>query len=220
MTRTLLALCLSLLLIACGSQPVSPAAGAACRPTDPGATTRLAMIRKLLDSDHPYAALAQLEAAGSTGPAADQLRADILRRLGKGGEARPLYQGLTATCLAGAGYHGLGLLAGQERRLGESLDYLRRARLALPADARVRSDLGYALLLAGDLAAARDEFMTAQDLAPEDRKAALNLVLLHYRQGDTAAAEALGKGYQAGTDELAALREEAARLAAEQGERR
>lgn len=219
--RLLLALCLCpLLLAACGGLPPIPGASADCRPADPGASTRLAMIRKLLDSEHPYAALAQLDAAGGKGPAADQLRADILRRLGKGGEARPLYQGLTATCLAGAGYHGLGLLAGQERRLTESLDYLRRARQALPADPRVRSDLGYALLLAGDLEAARDEFMTALDLAPEDRKAALNLALLHYRRGDTVAAEALGKRYQAGGDELAGLREEAARLAAEQGERR
>lgn len=220
MKRSLLpALCLAALLPACGAPPARPAEQTAdCgRAIEPGALTRLAMIRKLLDGGHPYAALAHLDASGAKGVAADQLRADILRRTGQAAEARTLYQGLLATCLAGAGHHGLGLLAGEEGRLKESVDHLRRARLALPADARVRSDLGYALMLSGDLEGARLEFLTAQDLDPEDRKAALNLVLLLFRQGDAARAEAAAQRYQVGAEELAQLREAAAKLAAEQG---
>lgn len=207
-------LCFSALLSGCSGQPNRLAeAGTECgKNADPGALTRLAMIRRLLDSGHPYAALAHLDAAGEKSPAIDHLRADALRRIGQAGEARVLYQSLLSTCLAGAGYHGLGLLAGEEGRLDESVKYLRQARQVLPADARVRSDLGYALMLVGELEAARYEFLTAQDLSPDDRKAALNLVLLLYRQGDAARAEAVAKTYQVSTEELTRLREDAARM--------
>lgn len=209
-------------IVSCGGAPARPGPAAAvdCGRAEAGATTRLAMIRKLLDGGHPYAALAHLDAAAAQGPAADLLRADIQRRVGQAAEAAVLYQGLLSTCLAGAGHHGLGLLAGQEGRLRESLEHLRRARQALPADARVRSDLGYALLLAGELEPARLEFLTAQDLDPEDRKAALNLMLLLYRQNDDAGAAAVARRYRIGDEEQARLREEAARLAAQRGDKR
>lgn len=207
-------------IVSCGGTPLRPAPAADCGRAEQGVTTRLAMIRKLLDSGHPYAALAHLDAAAVQGPAADLLRADIQRRIGQTSEARVLYQGLLSTCLAGAGHHGLGLLAGQEGRFQESLDHLRRARQALPADARVRSDLGYALLLAGELGAARLEFLTAQDLDPEDHKAVLNLMLLLYRQNDATGAEAVARRYQVSDEEQARLRAEAARQAAEQGDKR
>ncbi len=211
-----------ILLAGCGGQSAKPVEAAAdCgRAAEPGALTRLAMIRKLLDGGHPYAALAHLDAEHVKGAAADELRADILRRIGKTAEARAIYQGLLSTCLAGAGHHGLGLLAGEEGRLSESVEHLRQARLALPADARVRSDLGYALLLSGDLEGAKLEFLTAQDLDPEDRQAALNLLLLFYRQGDAARAEAVAQRYHVDAEELTRLRAEAARLAAQQGEKR
>jgi Flp pilus assembly protein TadD len=184
-----------------------------------GTMTRLGMIRKLLDGGRPYAALAHLDATGVKGEAADLLRADILRRIGQRDEAGKYYQGLLNTCLAGAGHQGLGLLAGEAGQLPASLDHLRKAGAALPADARVRSDLGYALLLSGDLEGAKLELLTAQDLDPEDRKAALNLLLLFYRVGDAARADAVVRRYKIGEDEGARLRERAAALA-EQGEKR
>lgn len=203
---------------AAGAGSGAPHAAADCGRGDPGGNTRLAMIRKLLDNGHPYAALAHLDATAMRGPLAELLRADILRRLGRIDEARSLYQGLLAGCMAGAGHHGLGLLAGQQGMLAESLDHLRRARTMLPVDARVRSDLGYALLLAGEVDAARTEFLTAQDVDPDDRKAGLNLALLYFRQGDDARAESVARRYRASEDELAKLREEAARLAAQRGD--
>ncbi|MDD5247398.1 MAG: hypothetical protein PHY45_00335 [Rhodocyclaceae bacterium] len=212
------AFCVAGLASAYAGQAATPAGAMAnCgRSSDSGDLTRLAMIRKLLDTGHPYAALAHLDATGMKGIGVDDLRADALRRIGHSAEAQALYQGLLTTCLAGAGHHGLGLLAGEAGRLGESVDHLRQARLALPADVRVRSDLGYALLLSGDLEAAKFEFLTAQDLDPEDPKAALNLVLLFYRQGDTARAEAVAQRYHVGADELTRLRDTAAQLAPQQ----
>lgn len=207
---------LLLCLLACLAAPAW-AANDCSDGAEAGAHTRLGMIRKLVGEGRPYAALAHLDASAAKGPAADQLRADILRRTGRSEEARALYQGLLSTCLAAAGQHGLGLLAGQEGRIEESLAYLRQARQGVPADARVRSDLGYALMLSGDLEGARYEFLTARELDPEDRKAALNLALLYYRQGKAAEADALGRRYQAGEAELDQLRGAAARLAGQQG---
>ncbi|WIM05772.1 MAG: hypothetical protein OHM77_00355 [Candidatus Nitricoxidivorans perseverans] len=220
-----LVLCLTSLMPACAGQAGKPPEAAETamdcgRSGDPGALTRLAMIRKLMDAGRPYAALAHLDAAGIKGVAADHLRADTLRRIGQTAEAHALYRGLLTTCLAGAGHHGLGLLASAAGQLGGSVDHLRQARLALPADARVRSDLGYALMLAGDLDGAKIEFLTAHDLDPEDRKAVLNLILLFYRQGDDVAAENVRQRYQIGDEDQARLRDEAARLATEQGDKR
>lgn len=197
-----------------------PALAGDCGQTaDPGTGARLGMVRKLMDAGRPYAALAHLEDTGAQGPAADQLRADILRRTGRTEEARQLYRGLLSTCLAPAGHHGLGLLAGQAGRLQESLEHLRQARRGLAADPRVRSDLGYALMLSGDLEGARFEFLTAQDLDPEDRKAALNLILLYYRLGRTGEAEALGRRHQLDDRQLAKLSQQAPHLAGQEGDK-
>ena len=170
------------------------------------------MIRRLLDDNHPYAALAHLDAAGIRSPAADLLRADILRRTERQNDAATIYRGLLGGCLAGPAYHGLGLISGQRGRSSESLDYFRRARLAQPADPKIRNDFGYALLLAGDYDAARIEFATALDLAPDNRKAARNLVLLHLLSGEEERAEVLAERRQIPPEEMAELRGEAARL--------
>jgi tetratricopeptide (TPR) repeat protein len=213
------ALCLMSLLGACVVQPLRPGnAEPDCgRPAEAGTQTRLNMIRKLLDTGHPYAALAHLDATGLQGPAAVQLRADILRRMGRLAEARARYEELLTTCMAGSGHHGLGLLAGQDGRIEDSVAHLRQASLALPVEARVRNDLGYALMLSNDLEAARFEFLTALDLDPEDRKAAHNLILLLHRQGETAAADALAERYRIGTEERTRLREEAGGPTIDQG---
>lgn len=222
MRPSALLLLLSLtLLTGCQNQPLRPQdAGNCANDGDAGTTTRLTMIRRVLDADQPYAALAHLDASGSRGPGADLLRADILRRLDRGSEAAALYRGLLSTCMVGAGQHGLGLLSGQQGKLAESLQHFRQARLAQPADPRIRSDYGYALLLSGDREAARVEFMTALELAPDHRKAALNLALLHHLNGDPSRGDALARHHKASPEELSALRREAARLAQQPGDNR
>lgn len=122
-----------------------------------------------------------------------------------------------AGCLAGAGHHGLGLLAGQAGQLEESIDHLQKARKALPADARVRSDLGYAFLLRGEFSMAQLEFLTARELDPEDTKTARNLYMLFWRQGKQEAAGALGKQYRFAADELQKLQVRALQLPEAQG---
>lgn len=208
-----------ILLAGCAAPPSRLPAGAACGAAlEPAVGTRLAMVRQVLDEGQPYAALAHLEALNYQGEHAALLRADILRRIDRGAEAAALYRGLLAGCLAGLGHHGLGLLASAEGRAAEGIEHFRQARTLLPADARVRNDLGYALLLTGALDDARHELLTAQDLAPADRKVAYNLVLLYYVMGDSARAEDWARRHQASAQALAQLKALALRLAVTKGE--
>ncbi|MFT3857974.1 MAG: hypothetical protein QM742_10915 [Aquabacterium sp.] len=166
----------------------APGCGAALSPTD---NTKLAAIERLVDEGKPYAALAQLDALGATAPGARLVRADALRRIERGPQARELYEGLLATCLSGRAHHGLGLIAARSGQREASLTHLQKAREALPTDARVRNDLGYALLLTGQWEAAQFEFLTALDLAPQDPLASRNLVLLQLKQNRTEQAREL-----------------------------
>ncbi|CAH1746297.1 conserved exported protein of unknown function [Thauera humireducens] len=218
--KPLLICCSALALLAgCAAPPGRSPDAAACGATlEPAVGTRLAMVRQVLDEGQPYAALAHLEALNYTGDHAALLRADILRRIGSGAEAAALYRSLLSGCLAGLGHHGLGLLTSAEGRAGEGIEHFRQARTLLPADARVRNDFGYALLASGALDDARHELLTAQDLAPSDRKVAYNLVLLYYILGDSARAEDWARRHQADAETLAQLKALAVRLAAKKGE--
>ena len=177
-------------LTGCALPPVTPAgtqAGGACgselNPTD---NTRLAGIEQLLREGKPYAALAQLDALAAQGvrpPQVDLARADALRRIDKPAQAETLYRSLLGGCLQGRAWHGLGLLQAQRGQSTESIASLERARNLQPTDARVRNDLGYALLLAQRHDDARFEFLTVLELAPGDARAARNLVLLTLREG-------------------------------------
>lgn len=171
--------------------PAQPSAGAqaggACgselNPTD---NTRLAGIDQLLRESKPYAALAQLDAftaQGTRPPQADLARADALRRIDRLDQAEALYRGLLDGCLQGRAWHGLGLLQAQRGQQVDSVASLERARNLQPTDARVRNDLGYALLLGQRFDDARFEFLTVLELAPGDGRAARNLVLLTLREG-------------------------------------
>ena len=158
-------------------------AGAELNPTD---NTRLAGIDQLLREGKPYAALAQLDALAAQGtrsPQVDLARADALRRIDRLEQAEGLYRGLLGGCLQGRAWHGLGLLQAQRGLQADSIASLERARNLQPIDARVRNDLGYALLLAQRFDDARFEFLTVLELAPGDARAARNLVLLTLREG-------------------------------------
>lgn len=157
--------------------------GTSLSPTD---NTRLAGIEQLLREGKPYAALAQLDALASLGtrpPQLDLARADALRRIDRLGPAEELYRRLLDGCLQGRAWHGLGLLQAQRGLHVDSIASLEKARNLLPTDARVRNDLGYALLLAQRFDDARFEFLTVLELVPGDARAARNLVLLTLREG-------------------------------------
>lgn len=187
--------CLVLLIATLGGCALPPGAqapagtvadGTCGAEPSPADNTRLAGIDQLLREGKPHAALAQLDALAAQGkrpPQADLARADALRRIDRWEQAEGLYRGLLHTCLQGRAWHGLGLLQAQRGLQADSIASLERARGQLPTDARVRNDLGYALLLAQRFEDARFEFLTVLELEPGDARAARNLVLLTLREG-------------------------------------
>jgi Flp pilus assembly protein TadD len=152
---------------------------------------RLVLIEDELQAGHPRAALAYLDALPGTlrnAPKAVYLRAEAYRAVAEYTQARTLYEALSIGCLAGAGYHGLGLIAAAQQDLEASLSNLYKARTLLSADPKVRNDYGYALLLAGRVAEARVEFETVLELSDRQPRAAGNLVLAMLVDGDESAA--------------------------------
>jgi len=145
---------------------------------NPDQNVKLDLIRQLMDGGKLYAALAHLDANGSDSFQSTYLRAEILRQTDRTEQAVSLYRKLLGGCLAGKGYHGLGLVAGRDNKISEAIDFLQKAAIELPLDVRVRNDLGYALLLDGQFEPARNEFLTALELDGGDLLAATNTVLL------------------------------------------
>lgn len=219
-----LALVLASALSACALPPPTPSADASSTPVssttclgDLGATgnTRLAAIQQMLSDGKPYAALAELDALGARTPKAQLVRAEALRRVDRMDQARQIYAALTQTCLNGEAQHGLGLLAGREGRLADSLQALRSARQALPTNAAIRNDLGYALMLDGQWSDAQFELLTALDLAPSDGRVQRNLVLLALLQDKASLARELSARF--GLDAAAQERLRAQALNMERG---
>jgi Flp pilus assembly protein TadD len=160
----------------------------------PADNTRLVAISQSINQGKLYAALAQLDAMNSSAPKVQLIRADALRRLEKFGEARALYDGLLSQrCFDGQAHHGLGLMLARQGKLDEGIAHLRDARQRMPTDSRMRSDLGYALMLGGRLDDAHFELMTALDLDPQDTRAGRNLLLLTLKRGDAAKAQEMAK---------------------------
>lgn len=145
---------------------------------EPDKNVKLDLIRRLMDSGKLYAALAHLDDMQSSSLLSAYMRAEILRRTDHADKAETFYRKLLTSCLAGRGYHGLGLIAGRKQRINEAIYYLQKAADELPVDLHVRNDLGYALLLDGRFDSAREEFLTALELDGGDRLAASNMILL------------------------------------------
>lgn len=180
---------------------------------DADTAMRLDVVRKLMDQGRLYAALAHLDDLETGALQARYLRAEILRQSDRNVEARLIYENLLKTCLEGEAHHGLGLIAGRDGQLNNAVSELARAAGLLPINPRVRNDYGYALLLKGDLEAARREFLTAIELDGEARLAETNLVILLFMRGEQQKAEAFAKRVNMDSDTLADLQQQAAQLA-------
>lgn len=181
--------------------------GDACRPIPAAENTKLGIIRQMLMAGKPHAAIAYLDAAHINAPQADLLRADALRQTGREEDAGQLYKKLLRSCMAGYAYQGLGLSASKAGRTKEAVTQLQAAAAALPIDALVRNNYGYALMAAGNDEAALHEFLTAIELAPDNRRAAHNLVLLLCRKGEDDKAKQFADQFGLSADEYAELKD-------------
>ena len=162
------------------------------------------LIRGMLARDQNYAALAHVQAQqGKTGDS-DELRlleAEARRKLGQSKQAWLLYRELLQSPYDAEAYHGLGLIAvGPE--LDSGIRYLREATRRKPTHAVMRSDLGFALMQAGDYDAAMLELSTAVELdVSGGARARNNLILLMLVQDKEK--DAVRLAARAGLDEAA-----------------
>ncbi|WAK03634.1 hypothetical protein [Methylobacter sp. YRD-M1] len=184
---------------------------------DPDQNVKLDLIRKLMDSGKLFAALAHLEDTRSTSLQSIYLRAEILRQTNRTQQAIALYRDLLGSCMAGKGYHGLGLIAGREDKVSEAVGYLQKAEAELPIDVRVRNDLGYALLLDRQFDPARNEFLTALELDGGNSLAATNMVLLLLVAGKEQEMQAFASQMNIDSATVAQLREQAEKIKAAPG---
>jgi Flp pilus assembly protein TadD len=176
----------------------------------------LELIEKMLDGRRPYAALAHLDALEpeiARRPEARLLRAETLRRLDRLDEAREIYEKLLDTELAALAHRGLGLLEASHGNLAGAVTELRRASSLHPTSARIRNDLGYALIQTGSLEEARSELVTALQLGGSGRSAR-NLVLLYLVAGDTGSAERFAREHDIRPEAVSRLRSRAQSLGA------
>lgn len=188
------------------AQQVKNAADKACAEISQEDATRLGLIRQMLTEGKPHAAIAHLDASKVNNEHAELLRADALRQTGRAAQAQTTYERLVNSCVSGYAYRGLGLIASNAGHPQEALRYLKTASQALPTEHTIRNDYGYVLMQSGDYASAVHEFLTAVELAPDDRQAAHNLILLLYQQGDTTKAEAFAKEFGVVTEEMQQLK--------------
>lgn len=184
-------------------------------PDTPG--MYLGLIDRMQSQGLYFASLAHIDAYekqyGAT-PDSILLRADALRMTGQPEASASAYRQLLPTPLAARAHRGLGLIAGAQGDFGLAASELQQAAQLAPTDATVLSDLGYARLRAGDVAGARVPLMKAAELDSANPKIVSNIALFLLANGQAADAQALMKQQKLTADVRAAIRSDAAKIAA------
>ena len=188
-------------------------------PTDTPESRRrvhIDLIRKMLDQEQYYAALAHVQAQARESGQTEELRlleADAKRKLGQAAPAQAIYRELLKGRYAADAYHGLGLIS-VKTDLRTAVWQLQQAVQRRPTDAQMRNDLGYALMLSRRYTEALPELATAVELeaGTGSAKARTNLILLMLVQGDEAAVKRLAQQSGMSSEALAALRQQAQTL--------
>jgi len=213
------------LLGGCVSDRVSPSFQRTtldkARSPDENAKLYTDLIRKLINEDRLYAALAHLQEREQQFGRTNQLRllrADILRKMGNGTEAAAIYKPLLDSRFAGQANHGLGLVYAAND-LARGVTYLQRAVDQVPTDARMRNDLGYARLRQGRVVDARVQLATAYQLDEKNQLNRNNYILLLLVQGDQRRAKRIARRSEVTAQTMQDLRDEAQRLAAAASDR-
>lgn len=160
---------------------------AAREPSLDNQPTYLALVRQMQGSGMWFASLAHIDALEQRWGVTTEtrlLRADALRQTGQQAPSTALYEKLLDTPERAAAYRGLGLLAGASNDYVRAAEMLEKARQVLPADGLLLSDLGYALLRAHRLDAARLPVLQAAQLQPRNPRVQSNLALYLLTQGE------------------------------------
>lgn len=142
--------------------------------------TYLRLVDQMQQEGLWFASLAHIDALEQrwgVSPESTRARAEALRHTEQPAQSEAAYHRLLATPLAGAGYRGLGLLAGGRGDYAEAVRMLKQAQQRSPTDALLLNDLGYASLRAGLIAEARLPLMQALQLKPDNPQAQANLAM-------------------------------------------
>lgn len=213
------ALLLLLLAAGCVSSPSHPGPQgvlAKARGPEQNQNLYIDLVRKMIENDQLYAALAHLDAQkqeyGSE-PAARLLRAEVLRKLGRSNQAAMMYKSLIEEgVFRGRAEHGLGLIK-VGRNLGAGIRHLQTAAELRPTDARIRNDLGYALLKVGRSADALLNLATAYQLEGGGVLARNNYIVALLLEGEPEKAARIAAKAHLNQKTMEHLQQRAAKLA-------
>jgi Flp pilus assembly protein TadD len=153
----------------------TPGSGAAAAASVDTAARYQALIRQMQGRGLWYASLAHVDALELRWGATDDsrlLRADALLQTEQPDAAEPLYHALLASPMAAAAYRGLARVAAARGSPQETVRMFEHARQRMPTDPALLSDLGYALLQAGQVERARVPLLQAAQLQADAPDAA------------------------------------------------
>ncbi|HEY3599597.1 MAG TPA: tetratricopeptide repeat protein [Paraburkholderia sp.] len=190
-------------------------------PDTPG--MYLGLIDRMQAQGLYYASLAHIDAYDKqygASPDSILLRADALRATDQPAPSAAAYRQLLGTPLVARGYRGVGLLAGAAGDFDAAVEALQQATLLAPTDAATLSDLGYALLRAGDIDGARVPLMKAAELDMRNPKVIGNVALYLSADGQTKQAQALMNEQKLSPGVRAQIRDEMLKVAAASRARR
>ncbi|MCO5399657.1 hypothetical protein [Ralstonia soli] len=188
--------------------------------------TYVSLIRKMQEQGLYYASLAHIDAYEQRygrAPEVLLMRADALRETDQPAAAEAGYRAvIAATSTMGAGtqgallnagaWRGLGINAGRQGNFAEASRCLHVAAQGNPTDANTASDLGYALMRAGEVEQARVPLMQAQQMAAASPKIAGNLAIWLAVNDRKADADSLAAQAQLSASARKAVDEDVARV--------
>lgn len=191
----------SLLLQACGAVRSGypghnqiPSLADPSKPATDNKAMYLDLIRQMQQQGAYYASLAHIDAFRlhyGNPPQLQRLQADALRETGQKAAARQIYQAMLRGPQAAPAWHGLGLIAASDKQYEEAEKDLFKATQLEPINVTYLSDLGYARLVAGHIAAAHEPLAEAAELDPTNAKVIANLALWASLNGNASESEAI-----------------------------
>ncbi|SCX74049.1 hypothetical protein [Variovorax sp. EL159] len=200
-------------------QAFEAAADAKAGTTIDTQATYLKVVEQMQQEGLWFASLAHIDALEQrwgVSPESTRMRGDALRQTGQAALSEDAYKRLMGTPSEGAGYRGLGLLAGARGNFPEAIRMFRMAQSRTPTDALLLSDLGYASLRAGLITDARLPLMQAMQLKPDSQQVLANLALYLEADGQREQATALMDAHRMPEATRASIREAARQLRTDQ----
>lgn len=201
----LLAMTMIALLAGCATRPATSPETAAdhlslmnvtCESEiQPKQQVELDLVDRLMKGHRDHAALAQLESKPLSTEGHWLRYGQLLASTNRLNDAEKVFRVLTQRCDSGRAHHGLGMVLLKENQVDAALTHLKIARERDPADADVRNDYGYVLLLVGRYQDAAFELRTAMELGNGQGPVRENLAVAYLLTHDWAGLQWMTQQY-------------------------